>query len=169
MVRANKGGPVQGKVGTAYPNRTDLNKSEPVTTATGQEYGQRSQQRAAQRAVPLAPPPQAGPAAAPAAAPPQQGGPPMPSGPPSLLSGPPPADHQGLVSFLHPTARPQEPITAGMPTGPGPGPEVLGGVGAAAANGAVEQGTLKSLLGSLANGPTSSTALRDLAAVAGAG
>ena len=169
MVRA-KGGNVQGTVGKPYSNRTDLQGAEPITSAPGQEYGQRSQQRAAQRAVPLAPPPTPGPAAAPAgpaAAP--QGGAPAPPSTLTPLSGPPPADHQGLVSFLHPTARPQEPITAGMASGPGPGPEILGGVGAAAANGAVEQGTLKSLLGSLANGPASSTALRDLAAVAGAG
>jgi hypothetical protein len=31
---------------------------------------------------------------------------------------------------LHdPTARPDEPITAGLPTGPGPGPEALSAVG----------------------------------------
>lgn len=167
MVRA-KGGNVQGKVGTAYANRSDLQGAEPVTTAPGQEYGQRSQQRAAQRTVPLAPPPQAGPAAA-APSPSPAGPPGMPPAQSPLMSGEPPADHAGLVSFLHPTNRPNEPITAGMASGPGPGPEVLGGVGAAAANGAVEQGTLKSLLGSLANGPSSSTALRDLAAVAGAG
>ena len=164
MVRA-KGGPVQGTVGKSYANRTDLQGAEPVTTAPGQEYGQRSQQQAAQRSVPMAPPPQAGPAAAPGA----------PSAPQPSAEPPPPIvngagqGNAGLGLWTHPTERPDEPITAGLPTGAGPGPEVLGGVGAAAANGAVEQGTLKSLLGTLANGPQSSTALRDLAAVAGAG
>ena len=32
----------------------------------------------------------------------------------------------GQLPFLEPTNRPQEPVTAGMPFGPGPGPEVLG-------------------------------------------
>ena len=162
MVRA-KGGNVQGTVGKPYANRTDLQGAEPITTAPGQEYGQRAQQQAAQRTVPLAPPPQAAPTAAP-------GGPPTPSAapPPPIVNGIG-KGNAGLGLWTHPTERPDEPVTAGLPTGPGPGPEVLGGVGAAAANGAVEQGTLKSLLGSLANGPTSSTALRDLASVAGAG
>ena len=163
MVRA-KGGNVQGKVGTAYGNRSDLNKQEPITTAPGQEYGKRSQQQAAQRSVPMAPPPQAGPA--PAAGAPSA---PTPSAePPAPIINGLGKGNAGLGLWTHPTERPDEPITAGMASGPGPGPEVLGGVGAAAANGAVEQGTLKSLLGHLANGPTSSTALRDLAAVAGA-
>ena len=165
MVRANKGGVVQGTVGTAYANRTDLQKAEPVTSAPGQEYGQRSQQQAAQRSVPLAPPPQAGPTAAP-------GGPapPTPNAqPPSPIVNGAGKGNAGLGLWTHPTERPDEPITAGMASGPGPGPEVLGGVGAVAASGAVEQGTLKSLLGHLASAPTSSTALRDLAAVAGAG
>ena len=163
MVRA-KGGNVQGKVGTAYGNRSDLNKQEPITTAPGQEYGQRAQQQAAQRTVPLAPPPQPSPAAA--------GGAPAPTPsaePPAPIINGLGKGNAGLGLWTHPTERPDEPITAGMASGPGPGPEVLGGVGAAAANGAVEQGTLKSLLGTLANGPQSSTALRDLAAVAGAG
>ena len=161
MVRA-KGGNVQGKVGAQYANRTDLARQEPVTTAPGQEYGQRSQQHAAQRAVPLAPPPQSSPltGGAPSA--------PTPQAPPQMSSGPAPAGGPGLVPFLHPTNRPNEPVTAGLATGPGPGPEVLTGVGAVAANQSGEQGTLRNLLGSLATGPASSTAIRDLAAVAGA-
>lgn len=162
MVRANKGGPVQGQVGKAYSNRTDLTKAEPVSIAPGQEYGQRSQQQAAQRTVPLAPPPPAAPltGGAPSA--------PSPQAPPQMASGPAPAGGPGLVPFLHPTNRPNEPVTAGLATGPGPGPEVLTGVGAMAANQSGEQGTLRNLLGSLATGPASSTAIRDLAAVAGA-
>ena len=80
-----------------------------------------------------------------------------------------PRSGPGILPFLHPTNRPNEPVTAGLPTGAGPGPEALTGVGAIAANQAVEQGTLKNLLATLANAPASSSAIRDLAAVAGAG
>lgn len=37
---------------------------------------------------------------------------------------PPPAP--GQLGFTEPTRRPSEPITAGLPMGPGPGPEALG-------------------------------------------
>lgn len=82
---------------------------------------------------------------------------------------PTPPNGPGVLPWLHPSNRPGEPVTAGLPTGPGAGPEALTGVGAIAANGAAEQGTLKNLLGSLAAQPFSSSAIRDLAAVAGAG
>lgn len=87
-----RGGRRSGKPGVAYPNRTDLN-AQPVRTASGQEYGERTRQEQAQQAVPL-------PAAAPV----------------------PPAQ-----PLLRPTERPNEPVTSGLPLGPGPGPEVLGG------------------------------------------
>lgn len=63
----------------ANPQRTDLNNGavQPVTTATGQQYGEAKAQADAQRAVPL----------------------------PALGA---------------PTARPDEPIHAGMNSGPGP-------------------------------------------------
>lgn len=159
------GGPVQGTVGKAMPNRTDLQGALPISAAPGQEYGKKSQQQAAQRAVPMAPPP--GPSSAVPSAPPSEGAAPVGPQPP-VLNGIG-KGNAGLGLWTHPTERPDEPITAGMASGPGPGPEVLSGVGAVAANGAVEQGTLKSLLGHLAAAPASSTALRDLAAVAGAG
>ena len=156
-----KGGSVQGAVGKAYPNRTDLNPSAPVEVAPAQNYGERQQQQAAQRAIPVGPSP---PAAAPGAEPGAERQPGLPQSlPPAPAGGP------GVLPFLHPSNRPNEPVTAGLPTGPGPGPEALTGVGAIAQNQAAEQGTLKNLLGSLANGPASSSAVRDLAAVAGAG
>ena len=68
-----------------------------------------------------------------------------------------------------PTERPNEPVTHGLPVGPGAGPEALTGVGAAARQGVVEQGTLAHLLGSLASQPNATTAIRDLAARASAG
>ena len=83
--------------------------------------------------------------------------------------GLPPVSGPGILPFLHPSNRPNEPVTAGLPTGAGPGPEALTGVGAIAANQAVEQGTLKNLLATLANAPASSSSIRDLADVAGAG
>jgi hypothetical protein len=53
--------------------------------------------------------------------------------------------------------------------GPGGGPEVLDGIGGAARQGAVEQGTLGNLLTSLAQSPQATTAIRDLAARAQGG
>lgn len=41
----------------------------------------------------------------------------MQPGPPALA---------GQQDFTRPTERPDEPVTAGLPTGPGPGPEALG-------------------------------------------
>ena len=157
-----KGGAVPGAVGAARPNRTDLQRVEPVAVAKSAVYGQGVKERQAQSAVPLATPPQGPPPAAVASAP--QPGPQTPT-----PQGLPPVSGPGVLPFLHPSNRPNEPVTAGLPTGPGPGPEALTGVGAIAQNQAAEQGTLKNLLGSLASAPTSSSAIRDLAAVAGAG
>ena len=108
MPRSNRGGARTGTPGTAYANRTDLNV--PKTTVPGQEYGKATQQRAAQDAIPMAQSPIA---AAPS---------PQPA--PSRVPGVSP----GSLSFLDPTARPEEPIQAGLPSGPGPGPEALTGM-----------------------------------------
>jgi hypothetical protein len=151
---------VQGKPGTSYTNRTDLQRAEPVAVAPSAVYGAGVKERQAQQAVPLATPPQGPPPAAVPSAPQPGAGAPSPQGLPPV-SGP------GILPFLHPSNRPNEPVTAGLPTGPGPGPESLTGVGAIAVNQSAEQGSLKNLLGSLASAPTSSSAIRDLAAVAG--
>lgn len=48
----------------------------------------------------------------------------------------------GLIGLHAPTQRPNEPIHAGMPTGPGPGPEALGlppGTGTAPTNPVADQ------------------------------
>ncbi len=153
---------------TPAANRTDL--KVPNVQAPAQQYGERQQQRAAQSAVPLAAPPATpGPPAQPTGATPppqaqQNPGAPMPTAPNSL----PPVSGPGILPWMHPSNRPTEPVTSGLPTGAGPGPESLTGVGAIAANQAVEQGTLKNLLSSLASAPMSSGTVRDLAAVAGA-
>jgi len=66
--------------------------------------------------------------------------------------------------LTRPTERPNEPVTHGLPVGPGAGPEALQGVGAAARENAVEQGTLSHLLTSLASVPNATSAIKDLAA-----
>jgi hypothetical protein len=105
--RANNGGVRQGTPGVSYPNRSDM-RGQPIATAKGQTYGQAGAQAAAQRAVPLAaaPPPPA--PAAPVAAAPGAGGPP-PEQP----------------DLYRPTERPHEPVTHGLPMGPGAGPDAL--------------------------------------------
>ena len=110
-----RGGTRQGAPATAYPNRTDLNapKTQPITTATGQPYGAATAQHAAQAAIPL-PGPGAGlpaqstPAAGPGA------------GTPGPATSP-----GGLGSIAAPSDMPQQPLTAGLTGGPGPGPEAL--------------------------------------------
>lgn len=74
-----------------------------------------------------------------------------------------------MLPWMHPTNRPNEPVTAGLATGPGAGPEALTGVGAIVNNGAAQDGSLKNLLSSLAQSPLASAAVRSLAEVAGAG
>lgn len=106
---SNKGGARTGTQGTNYTNRTDLNK-QPVRVAPSAQYGQGAAQEASQKIVPLA-----NTAGAPAA-----GGAPAPSQQPP---GPLPGDHG---AFNRPTDMPQQPVTAGMPFGAGPGPEALG-------------------------------------------
>lgn len=100
-----RGGRRSGRPGEAYPNRADL--AQAVRTAPGQQYGQAKQQADAQRAVPL----------------PQSAPPAVAQPPPSTLAPPEPG-------LLHaPSARPAEPVTAGLPIGAGPGPEALFGAG----------------------------------------
>ena len=65
----------------------------------------------------------------------------------------------GELLFDHPTQRPNEPVTAGLPVGPGPGPEANIGVGSA---GMVHQ-NVASLLTNLARVPG---ATPDVAALA---
>jgi hypothetical protein len=143
-------------------NRADL--TQPSAQAVpDQPYGVAAQQRQAMNAIPLPVPQQASPAA------PAPGGAassPTP-GVPSALPGAPMVGAAGPLT--RPTERPNEPVTHGLPVGPGAGPEALQGVGAAARQGAVEQGTLTHLLTSLAAGPNATSAIKDLAARAQGG
>lgn len=114
-----------GLPGGNYANRTDK------ATPTGLPYGEAGKLQAAEAAVPLTPPPTGLPLpAAPVA--------PMPPGPPAAGGGgvPPPGLAQMLASaaaspppsgqsIFRPSERPNEPVTAGLPSGPGPGPEAI--------------------------------------------
>lgn len=105
MPRRGRGGARQGKPGATYSNRSDLHV--PKANFTGQAYGTASAQSASQAAVPVAAPPNT----------------PTPQTTPAAAT--PGPDPGTLGSLLDPTARPNEPLTAGLPTGPGPGPQGL--------------------------------------------
>ena len=134
---------------------------EAIKTAPGQTYGEAAQQQLAQRAAPMGAAPIAG------------GGPPQTaSGPPdmaSVLAAAQAHNGPGNAPFTRPTERPNEPVTHGLPGGPGAGPEALQGVGAAARNSTVEQSTVKNLLTNLSAQPNAPTAVKALAAMAGTG
>ena len=68
----------------------------------------------------------------------------------------------GTLPFLHPTARPNEPVTAGLPLGPGPGPEAITGVGA----GGFGHSATADLLSQLAAVPGAGPDVANLAAYA---
>lgn len=90
-----RGGPRQGTPGKGYSNRTDLALNSASQTATNTAASGGVQ---APAPVPTLGQPQAG----------------------------PPQMTPDMVPRLDdPTARPGEPVTAGLPMGPGPGPEAL--------------------------------------------
>lgn len=124
-----RGGKRQGNPGTPHPQRTDLQTASPPVQSpkaqTGQQYGSAQAQLQAQAVVPLPATPafqarrgadgrisgldRVDPAAAAAQA-----------GPPGIAPG---ELQHGLDT---PTAEPATPLTAGLPTGAGPGPSALG-------------------------------------------
>lgn len=113
-----RGGRRNGTPGKAYSNRVDLNAAKgpiAVNAPTGQAYGARAEQIAAQRAIPIARPATdtlpTGPSAA------------GPAAPPTAAAGPAP---MAPIPLDADSTRPNEPVTAGVPVGAGPGPEVLG-------------------------------------------
>ena len=120
-----RGGKRRGTPGTAYANRTDLSAAQAIKTVPGQAYGAAQQQREAQKVLPVAGTPMN--VAAPAA------GGEVPAGA-AAPAGPMPGEVPGLGM---PSQRPDEPVTHGLPVGPGGGPEALGG--ALDANGIVIQ------------------------------
>lgn len=129
MPRAkNKGNP-QHRTATGEP-------AQRIASVPGQRYGEGVQMQQLQQTMPApqvvqpatVPPGGGGGAAAPsapvAAAPAPTAGAPAPASPPDLLAIA--QEMRGRAGLLTaPTARPNEPITAGLPSGPGPGPEAL--------------------------------------------
>jgi hypothetical protein len=95
-----------------YPNRSDLRnpaKKMAAKAAPGQTYGEAGKQVAAQRAVPMAAPPTD---VAPTATPQQ----------PRVAPG-------SMGPLSRPTERPNEPVTAGAPFGPGRTQQLGGYIG----------------------------------------
>lgn len=120
-----------GTSGGNYANRTDL--TQPVRVGTGAPYGQRQELETAQQQAPL----------------PQQA-PPGQIQDPALVAA---LGHNFAPAPLNaPTDRPYEPITHGLPIGPGAGPEVMQQAG----------GTTAQRMRQLANS-TGDTTLADVA------
>ena len=145
FVKDARGGQRELAHGDNSATRTDLNQHLPATAAPDQPYGDKARDIAAQRAVPLVS----------AASPPSQ----PPATPAAALAEPEPEPRAtpapGSLLFDHPTQRPNEPITAGMPFGPGPGPEALGA-----------PPSVSDQLAALAASPNASATLQNLAAAA---
>lgn len=100
----SRGGKRVGGKGKSYGQRTDLNAVAPASSQ--RPFGEQAQQMRSMAAVPVAPSPTA-------AAPGIEG----------MLAG-----FGGLPQTQpldRPTERPGEPLTAGVPFGPGPGPEMI--------------------------------------------
>ena len=121
-----RGGRRQGKPGATYGNRTDLN-AQKVVRFPSEQYGRQAAQVRAQQAMQAAGPPasrgiqfdnqQVSTAGVSRAAEQSR----VPGQPPQT----PPIEPGGLPDLFAPTTRPDEPVTAGMPFGPGPGPMVM--------------------------------------------
>lgn len=106
-----RGGSRSGKVGKAYPNRSDLNGGKmPITATKGGQYGSGEASMDAQRAVPMGTPEVA------------------PGGPPGQFTGPPPGmPAPGSMGDLFADSQdPSEHVMSGAPLGPGLGPQQLG-------------------------------------------
>lgn len=106
-----RGGRRSGQVGKPYPNRRDLRSTQAPKAAQGQPYGEAKAQVDAQKAIPLS------------RIPAPQGVRPGPST--AAVAGMVGGGNISVPPLNAPSARPNEPITAGLPTGPGPGPEAL--------------------------------------------
>lgn len=94
---------------------------QPAQAPNAQAYGQAGEQLAAQKQIPLpqvtSPTPGAAPQTAPTA------------GPPTDPLAAATAFEPGITPLTAGTDRPHEPVTAGLSTGPGPGPEVFNQTG----------------------------------------
>lgn len=156
----------------AGANRTDLLTPKPqaVSAAPNQGYGVAADQQEAQRIAPMAgggtTPPQQPPGASASSVPPAPQGAPGPNDLMAMAQG---FNGPGNQDFMRPTERPNEPVTHGLPIGPGAGPEALTGVGALARQNVIEQGTIQHLLQGMAQQPNATSAIKDLADRAASG
>lgn len=144
-----RGGRREGRPGKAYAARTDL---QAVKVAPSKQYGQAAAQAAAQRAVPLAGATSPGPmptGGAPAA------GAPAPRPMPGVMPG-------AVTPLDAPTQRPSEPLTAGMPMGPGAGPEALGALAPRPENGVADLAPYLPVLEFMASRPNATSQTRNL-------
>lgn len=138
-----RGGRRQGAVGTAYPQRSDLNGGKmPVTATPGGTYGDAKASMDAQRAVPMATPEVAG------------GWHPS-QGRPATMPAP-----GSLGDLFAPSTDPNEHVMNGAALGPGLGPEAFG-------NGNQDKDLARMVaylpaLSAMANRPGASAPLRDL-------
>lgn len=105
-----RGGKRTGTPGSAYGNRTDLNRGGPLpmSAVKGQPYGANKAQMDSQRAVPMGTPALPG------------GGQPMPALPPGT-PGP-----GSMGDLFAPSVNPQEDVMSGADMGPGHGPAAFG-------------------------------------------
>lgn len=121
--------------------RTDSGPAQPIRELPDAQYGEAATFRGLQQAAPLAQTPTA------------------PTGMSSPAGvGAVPA--QDITPFHAPTALPDEPVTAGAPAGPGPGPEALG----VPQSGPADYAPAHSLVQQLAASNPTNSALQYLAA-----
>lgn len=102
MPRSGRGGRRSGTPGKAYANRSDLTGKATAAPT----YGDKAAAQASLQAVPMASGASGG------------------GAPPVVPTGPPPPV-PGALPFNRPSDRPNEPLTAGLPIGAGPGPGVM--------------------------------------------
>lgn len=97
-----RGGKRSGAPGSQYSNRSDLQQGPRLapTAQTAQPYGQAGQQLQRQSVIPMSAPPSVSPTA---------------NNTTALGSALPPP-----IPLSAPTGRPNEPVQAGIPSGPGP-------------------------------------------------
>lgn len=140
-----RGGRRAGVAGTPYPNRADLRTvtRAPAVAPTGLPYGEHQNLVQSQKVVPV-------------------GRPAVPPASPSPTPGTP-GPQPGTLPWIAPTARPNEPVTAGIDRGPGPGSEALVGPGAAPAQ------TLSNLLSTMAASPNAPDSVKALASFTATG
>ena len=91
--------------GKLTPSRPDL-KTQAAQAPAGQQYGQAGSQIASQKVQPIA-------------------GSATPGGVPASMGQLPGMGPGEIPTLSDPSAFPDEPLTAGVPSGPGPGPEAL--------------------------------------------